>query len=187
MLSYGQAFSEKEIGPDGVVSLFPLSASRMVFVNPLDEFIPPPVPLFFRYADPRSGQRILMSDDLLITRMLAPASTLEGTSLILLAREAIGLALAAEEQGARLFKHGLQTDLVLELDSDMDKEDKDGLREAFMARHSGSANAFMPLLLENGVKGPTYWPHRARVTVHRSPRHFSSRTLHGFSAYPMCC
>ena len=45
---------------------------------------------------------------------LLPASTIEGTSLILLAREAIGLALAAEEQGARLFKQGVQTDLTLD-------------------------------------------------------------------------
>lgn len=153
LLCYGQAFSEKEIGPDGISALFPLSAGRMVFVNPLDEFIPPPVPLFFRYADPRVGQRILMSDDLWITRMLAPASTLEGTSLILLAREAIGLALAAEEQGARLFEHGVQTDLALTTPPDvtLDADAKTQLREAFMRRHAGSHNAWMPLLLEGGL------------------------------------
>ncbi len=152
MLCYGQAFSEKEIGADGISALYPLSAGRMTFVNPLDEFIPPPVPLFFRYADPRAGQRILMSDDLWITRMLAPASTIEGTSLILLAREAIGLALAAEEQGARLFKQGVQTDLTLQSANEVDEEGKKQLREAFMARHAGSGNAWMPLLLENGLK-----------------------------------
>ena len=155
LLCYGQAFSEKEIGPDGISGLFPLSAGRMVFVNPLDEFIPPPVPLFFRYADPRVGQRILMSDDLWITRMLAPASTLEGTSLILLAREAIGLALAAEEQGARLFEHGVQTDLTISTPTDaapLDADAKQQLRDAFMRRHAGSANAWMPLLLEGGLE-----------------------------------
>jgi len=152
LLCYGQSFNEKEIGPDGISALYPLSAGRMVFVNPLDEFIPPPVPLFFRYADPRVGQRILLSDDLWITRMLAPAGTIEGTSLILLAREAIGLALAAEEQGARLFEHGVQTDLALSTDSEIDDEGKKQLRDAFMTRHSGSRNAFMPMLLENGLK-----------------------------------
>ena len=152
MLCYGNAFTEKEIGPDGISALYPLSAGRMVFVNPLDEFIPPPVPLFFRYADPRVGQRILISDDLWITRMLAPASTIEGTSLILLAREAIGLALAAEEQGARLFSNGVQSDLTLSTDGEVDVEGKKQLREAFMHRHAGSSNAFMPMLLENGLK-----------------------------------
>jgi len=150
-LAFGQSFVEKVIGPNGVEALWPLSAGRMVWVNPLDMFIPEPVPTFWRYADPRIGQRILISDDLWITRMLAPAGTLQGQSLILLAREAIGLALAAEEQGARLFEHGVQTDLALTTAGELDKEGKDQLRESFMRRHAGSANAFMPLLLENGL------------------------------------
>lgn len=152
LLCYGQCFNEKEIGPDGISALHPLSAGRMVFVNPLDEFIPPPVPLFWRYADPRVGQRILMSDDLWVTRMLAPASTIEGTSLILLAREAIGLALAAEEQGAQLFRQGVQTDFALSTDDTMDEEQKKQLSEAFQKKYTGSANAWMPLLLEGGLK-----------------------------------
>jgi len=82
--------------------------------------------------------------------MLAPASTIVGTSLILLAREAIGLALAAEEQGARLFSNGVQTDLTLSADGEIGN--KDELREAFTKRHAGSGNAWMPLLLENGLK-----------------------------------
>ena len=152
VLCFGQSFIEKEFNHDGISALYPLSAGRMVFMNPLDMFIPPPVPLFFRYADPRVGQRILMSDDLWITRMLGPSGTVEGQSLILLAREAIGLALAAEEQGARLFRQGIQTDLSLQTDGEMDEEAKDQLRQAFMSRHSGSGNAWMPMLLENGLK-----------------------------------
>lgn len=151
-LAFGQSFVEKVIGPNGISALWPLSAGRMVWVNPLDMFIPEPAPTFWRYADPRVGQRILLSDDLWITRMLAPAGTLQGQSLILLAREAIGLALAAEEQGARLFEHGVQTDLALSHDETIDAESKKQLREAFMQRHAGSANAFMPLLLEGGLK-----------------------------------
>lgn len=153
-LCFGQSFTEKEFGPDGISALYPLSAGRMVYVNPLDMFIPPPVPLFFRYADPREGQRVLISDDLWITRMLAPAGTIEGQSVILLAREAIGLALAAEEQGARLFKYGVQSDFVIEGQAEadpMDKDAKEQLRQAFMQRHSGSSNAFMPMLLEGGL------------------------------------
>jgi HK97 family phage portal protein len=152
ILCFGQSFVEKEFNRDGISALYPLSAGRMVFMNPLDMFIPPPVPLFFRYADPRVGQRILMSDDLWTVRMLGPAGTVEGQSLILLAREAIGLALAAEEQGARLFSQGVQSDLALSVDGEMDDESKGQLRDAFMRRHSGSGNSWMPLLLENGLK-----------------------------------
>lgn len=153
-LCFGQSFVEKIIGPDGISELHPLSAGRMLYVNPLDRFIPPPVPLFFRYADPRSGSRVLLSDDLWITRMLSPGGTIEGQSIILLAREAIGLALATEEQGARLFSQGVQSDLVLEAGKDadaLDADSKNQLRQAFMQRHAGSHNAFMPLLLEGGL------------------------------------
>jgi HK97 family phage portal protein len=152
VLCFGQSFIEKEFDRNGISALYPLSAGRMVFMNPLDMFIPPPVPLFYRYADPRVGQRILMSDDLWRCSMLGPASTVEGQSLILLAREAIGLALAAEEQGARLFSQGIQSDMQLTIDGEMDEDGKKQLREAFMHRHSGSGRAWMPLLLEGGLK-----------------------------------
>ena len=130
VLCYGNSFTEKEIGPDGISALYPLSAARMVFVNPLDDVHSAACSAFLRYADPRSGQRVLLSDDLWITRMLAPGGTIEGTSLILLAREAIGLALAAEEQGARLFQHGIQTDLTYHARRRLDTESKDQLRKS---------------------------------------------------------
>jgi HK97 family phage portal protein len=152
VLAFGKSFVEKAFDRDGISALYPLSAGRMTHVNPLDAFIPPPVPLFFRYSDPRMGQRIMISDDLWITRMLAPGGTLEGRSLILLAREAIGLALAAEEQGARLFKQGVQTDLTISAEDTLDEGGKKQLREAFMERHAGSSNAWMPILLEGGLK-----------------------------------
>src|SRR5579871_5324185 len=151
-LLYGQCFVEKVFGPDGIEELHPLSAGRMVPMNPLDLYVPPPTPLFWRYADPRSGQRVLLSDDLWCVKMLAPAGYLEGQSIVLLAREAVGLALAAEEQGARLFRQGVQTDLTLQTDGELDEPGKDQLRKSFMERHAGSWNSWMPMLLENGLK-----------------------------------
>ena len=77
VLCFGQSFIEKEFDREGISALYPLSAGRMVFMNPLDQFIPPPVPLFFRYADPRVGQRT-PTNHWWITRMLGPAGTVEG-------------------------------------------------------------------------------------------------------------
>lgn len=151
VLCFGQSFTEKVIGPDGISRLYPLSAGRMTYFDPLSMYLPPDPPLMWRYADPHVGQRVFLSDDLWTVRMLAPGGTINGQSLILLAREAIGLALAAEEQGARLFQQGVQSDLTLSSDDVMDKPQKDQLREAFMMRHAGSGNAWMPLLLEGGL------------------------------------
>jgi HK97 family phage portal protein len=151
-LCFGQSFVEKVIGPDGISRLYPLSAGRMTYVDPLSIYLPPDPPLMWRYADPTSGNRIFLSDDLWRVSMLAPGGTINGQSLILLAREAIGLALAAEEQGANLFRQGVQTDLVLETAEDtLDDDTRRQLREAFMQRHSGSGNAWMPMLLSGGL------------------------------------
>src|ERR1700733_2622454 len=151
-LCFGQSFTEKVIGPDGIQRLYPLSAGRMTYVDPLSMFLPPDPPLMWRYADPHIGQRIFLSDDVWTVRTLSPGGTINGQSLILLAREAIGLALAAEEQGARLFAQGMQTDLTLQTDAELDEDGKEQLKQAFMRRHAGSSNAWMPLVLENGLK-----------------------------------
>jgi HK97 family phage portal protein len=151
VLCFGQSFTEKIIGPSGVERLYPLSAGRVTYVDPISMYLPPDPPLMWRYADPTSGNRIFLSDDLWTVRMLAPGGTINGQSLILLAREAIGLALAAEEQGARLFSQGVQTDLVLSTPDTLDEPGKEQLREAFMGRHAGSGNAWMPMLLEGGL------------------------------------
>jgi HK97 family phage portal protein len=152
VLCFGQSFTEKIIGPDGISRLYPLSAGRMIYENPLSMYLPADPPLLWRYADPHVGQRIFLSDDLWTVRMLAPGGTINGQSLILLAREAIGLALAAEEQGARLFAQGVQTDLVLETTAEeVDVPTQRQLRKEFTRRHSGSGNAWMPMILSGGL------------------------------------
>lgn len=151
VLCFGASFTEKAIGPNGVERLIPLSAGRMTYVDPLSMYLPPDPPLMWRYADPTSGNRIFLSDDLWRVSMLAPGGTINGQSLILLAREAIGLALAAEEQGANLFRQGVQTDLVLETPDVVDDDARKQIREAFMMRHSGSGNAWMPLIMQGGL------------------------------------
>lgn len=152
VICFGQCFTEKVIGPDGIDRLYPLSAGRMTYVDPLSMYLPADPPLLWRYADPHIGQRIFLSDDLWTVRMLAPGGTINGQSLILLAREAIGLALAAEEQGASLFRQGVQTDFALSTEDTLDDDAKKQLSEAFQKRYAGSANAWMPLLLEGGLK-----------------------------------
>ena len=108
--------------------------------------------LVWVFTDPVTGISGTFTPDLVWRGTIMSANGLDGQALTLLAREAIGLLLAAEEQGARLFKYGVQSDLALQTDNEMDQQDKDQLRQSFMRRHSGSGNAFMPLLLENGLK-----------------------------------
>jgi HK97 family phage portal protein len=149
VMLHGGCFAEKVIGPDGITSLFPLAAGRMQFLDTLADST-----LRWRYVDPKGETRTYLSDDLWRINMLSPAGSIEGRSLVLLAREAIGLALAAEEQGARLFSNGIQTDLVLQTDASdtLDADARKQIRDALQARQGGSGNAWTPLLLEGGLK-----------------------------------
>lgn len=106
--------------------------------------------LVWTFTDPITGVSGSFTPDLVWRGTLLSGNGIDGQAISLLCREAIGLLLAAEEQGARLFRNGIQTDMTLSAEGEI--ADKDQLRQQFMARHSGSANAFMPMLLENGLK-----------------------------------
>lgn len=108
--------------------------------------------LIWTFSDPVTGVSGQFDTSTVWRGQMLSGNSIDGQALMLLAREAIGLLLAAEEQGARLFKYGVQSDLTLSTDGDLDTDSKDQLRQAFMQRHAGSGNAFMPLLLENGMK-----------------------------------
>jgi HK97 family phage portal protein len=106
------------------------------------------------FTDPLTGRSGEFDQSAVWRGTILSGNGLDGTAITLLCREAIGLLLAAEEQGARLFKQGVQTDLALELPvgEDLDADGRKQLRDAFMSRHAGSQNAFMPIVLENGMK-----------------------------------
>ena len=108
--------------------------------------------LVWDYTDPTTGvSGSFIADDVWRSPILS-GNGLDGTAITLLAREAIGTLLAAEEQAGRLFSYGVQTDLQLTTDDVVDETQTNQLRDAFMARHSGSSNSFMPMILQGGLK-----------------------------------
>ena len=150
LLLHGRCFTEKVLGRDGIESLVPLQASRMLYLEPQPDFLPPGAPVVWLYSSPRET-RPLFDDQIFRVSTLAESATIEGRSITLLAREAIGLLLAAEDQGARLFSHGLQTDVVFKIQDSLDENGRTNLRESLQRMHGGSENAFRPLLLEGGL------------------------------------
>jgi HK97 family phage portal protein len=103
------------------------------------------------FTDEVTGQVGEFTPDAVWRGSILSGNGIDGMAITLLAREAIGILLAAEEQAARLFKQGLQTDMTLTSPETLDAEAKGQLRAAIMARHAGSGNAWMPLLLEGGL------------------------------------
>jgi HK97 family phage portal protein len=145
LMLWGNFYNLKNDDPDNygeIGNLWPLSAAYVT--RRWRELV-------WTFTDPTTGISGTFTPDLVWRGTLLSSNGLDGTAITLLCREAIGLLLAAEEQGARLFSHGVQTDLTLTVPESLGDDEKKQLRGAFMARHSGSDNAFMPLLLEGGM------------------------------------
>ncbi|MEW5248907.1 phage portal protein [Microbulbifer discodermiae] len=75
-----------------------------------------------------------------------------GLSPISQAREGIGLALALEEHGARLFSNGARPGGTLEVEGKLSDEAYERLRTSWNNRHQGGANAHRTAILEEGTK-----------------------------------
>jgi HK97 family phage portal protein len=84
---------------------------------------------------------------------------LEGVKL---AREAIGLALATEEHGARLFSNGATVGGVLSTDQILNQEQREELRKSWERTQGGAANAFKTAVLWGGMK----WEQRGLQSDH---------------------
>lgn len=77
---------------------------------------------------------------------------LKGMSVISYgARQAVGLALATEAHGSRLFSNGARLGVVLKHPKSLSKDAQTRLGQQFDQQHSGLPNAFKTLVLEEGL------------------------------------
>ena len=74
-----------------------------------------------------------------------------GQSMISLAREAIGLGLAAEHFSAHLYANGIKPTGVLTHPGKVGVEATENLRSQFASKYAGISNGGKPLLLEEGM------------------------------------
>jgi HK97 family phage portal protein len=75
-----------------------------------------------------------------------------GLEPVRLAREAIGLGLATEEQAARMHKNGMRPSGVISVDRDLNDESYKRLRAWIDAHYTGVAATGRPLILGNAAK-----------------------------------
>jgi len=74
-----------------------------------------------------------------------------GLNATKLAREAIGLALASEQFGANLFKHGARPSGILTSPTNLTPDQKAALKKAWQDQYSGVGNAHKTALVEGGI------------------------------------
>ncbi|PHM67366.1 phage portal protein [Xenorhabdus sp. KJ12.1] len=105
----------------------------------------------YQVTFPSGENRTLTQDELWHVRIFT-LDGLTGLSPITYARQAIGLGLATEEHGSRLFGNGAVTSGVLQTDQALKEEAYQRLKTDFEARHQGLVNAHKPMILEMGLK-----------------------------------
>jgi HK97 family phage portal protein len=107
--------------------------------------------LRYTYTNDVGATQVFGKEDIWRVNMLS-SGTILGRSIVMLTREAIGVALAAEEQGARLFSNGAQIAGLLEYPNKLDEKTKQEIKKEFNTLYSGRGNAFKTALLDAGLK-----------------------------------
>ncbi|MEM7839136.1 phage portal protein [Morganella morganii] len=137
------AYKVKALGE--VVELLPLEPSS---VTPkLNSKWEPEYQVTF----PDGKRDTLTQDDIWHVRIFT-LDGLTGLSPIAYAKQAVGLGLATEEHGSRLFGNGAVTSGVLQTDQYLKDDAYERLKTDFENRHQGLANAHKPMILEMGLK-----------------------------------
>ena len=151
LLLWGNAYAQIiRNGKDEVISLYPLMPNRMI-VNRDDSGH-----IFYEYnrstdeANSKgNGTVILCSRDVLHIPGLG-FDGLVGYSPIAMAKNAIGMAIACEEYGAKFFANGAAPSGVLEHPGTI--KDPKRVKEAWQSQFGGSSNAGKVAVLEEGMK-----------------------------------
>ena len=151
LLLWGNAYAQIiRNGKDEVVALYPLMPNKMS-VNRDEEGR-----LFYRYTRSPNEANATKTDSV----VLLPSDVLHipglgfdglvGYSPIAMAKNAIGLAIATEEYGAKFFANGAAPSGVLEHPGTI--KDPQRVREAWQSQFGGSENSGKIAVLEEGMK-----------------------------------
>ena len=151
LLLWGNAYAQViRNGKGEVIALYPLMPDRMTVDRDKNGH------LFYKYT--KSGEDAPTMDNGSV--ILSPSDVLHipglgfdglvGYSPIAMAKNAIGLAIAAEEYGSKFYANGAAPSGVLEHPGTL--KDPGRVRESWQATFGGSANANKVAVLEEGMK-----------------------------------
>ena len=76
---------------------------------------------------------------------------LQGTSVVSLVKQAVGLGQSAEEFGAKFFANGTQTGGILKHPGTLTQDAIDRLKQNWVGAHGGTDNAWKPAVVEEGM------------------------------------
>jgi HK97 family phage portal protein len=145
LCTWGNTYCDIERDNNGrVVALWPLRPDKtQPQRNPLTKKI--------EYLTIINGEQIILPFDKVMHIPGFGFDGIVGYSPIAMAREAIGLALATEEYGARYFGNGAKPGGVLTHPKALKKESKDSMRDSWNEMHQGLDKQHRVAILEEGV------------------------------------
>jgi HK97 family phage portal protein len=147
LLLWGNAYASIESDSAGrVVGLWPLRPDQMRVERSTTSG-----QVIYRYTLPEGEERILLADEVMHWRGLS-TDGLMGYSPITLAREAVGMGLAAEEYGARFFGNDSRPGGVLKSPKPLTPAAAGNLKESWESAHMGLSNRHRVAVLEEGVE-----------------------------------
>lgn len=129
--------------------------SRLVPLHP-DHVVPERLPggeLIYRWTPNNQAPRIFYPrrGEISHKRIGLSKDGITGMSIIDLARESMGMALALEEYGARMFSQGAAFVGMLKHPKSLKPDKHDQLRKDFEEKYQGLEKAWKPLILEEGM------------------------------------
>jgi len=143
---WGNGYAEMQLdGAGRVTALWPLLPNQTLPARLADGT------LFYKTFVPGSGFKALSADRVLHVRGLG-MSGLMGLSPIAQARNAVGLALATEEFGARVFGNGSMPGVILKYPGNLTDAQYDAAQSSWQAAHGGLSNAHRVAILEGGIE-----------------------------------
>lgn len=138
-LLWGNAYAEIERAGGTIKALWPLRPDRMEAVRDRADR------LSYVYILP-DGQPVTFRPE-----QIFRWGCTGGLSPVAVARQAIGMGLAAEEFGARFFGNDSRPGGILTMDGKLSDTGAESLRRSWESMHSGSQNRWRVAVLENGV------------------------------------
>lgn len=145
MLLRGNAYAQIVSQVRGVDELIPLHPDR---VTP---FWGDDGEIYYHYLPERGPSRVFLRSEIHHWRNFG-GDLLAAPSPIRLHAETIGLSIAAQEHGARIFSNGAISTGLLRHPKTLSDAAYNRLREDFAARYTGLANHHKPVLLEEGME-----------------------------------
>ena len=146
LLLRGNAYNLIEPGPRGFAGeLIPLNPAEMKVEQLANR------QLRYTYTWKDRRKEIFTQDEIFHLRGLS-SDGIKGLSVVGLARESLGLGIAAEQYGARFFAQDARPGGVLSVPNRLSPESHDQMKKDWSDVHSGLLGSHKTAILENGVK-----------------------------------